>query len=144
MRFRFVAAERASFPVRLLCRVVGAAASGFYAWLRRGPARREGADRGLGARVEAVFAASRGTYGSPRVHAELRAQGVRVGRNRVARLMREGGPGVIARRRAPRTTDTEIIRCLKRFVAREMFGYLYVYLAYIVDAFLCSKIRKQS
>jgi putative transposase len=106
MRFRFVAAERASFPVRLLCRVVGAAASGFYAWLRRGPARREGADRGLGARVEAVFAASRGTYGSPRVHAELRAQGVRVGRNRVARLMREGGLSATVRRRAPRTTDS--------------------------------------
>jgi putative transposase len=106
MRFRFVAAERASFPVRLPCRVVGAAASGFYAWLRRGPARREGADRGLGARVEAVFAASRGTYGSPRVHAELRAQGVRVGRNRVARLMREGGLSATVRRRAPRTTDS--------------------------------------
>jgi putative transposase len=106
MRFRFVAAERASFPVRLLRRVVGAAASGFYAWLRRGPARREGADRGLGARVEAVFAASRGTYGSPRVHAELRAQGVRVGRNRVARLMREGGLSATVRRRAPRTTDS--------------------------------------
>jgi transposase InsO family protein len=106
MRFRFVAAERASFPVRLLCQVVGAAASGFYAWLRRGPARREGADRGLGARVEAVFAASRGTYGSPRVHAELRAQGVRVGRNRVARLMREGGLSATVRRRAPRTTNS--------------------------------------
>ena len=106
MRFRFVAAERASFPLRLLCRVVGASASGFYAWLRRRPARPEGADRGLGARVEAVFAASRGTYGSPRVHAELRAQGVRVGRNRVARLMREGGLSATVRRRAPRTTDS--------------------------------------
>jgi transposase InsO family protein len=106
VRFRFVAAERASFPVRLLRRVVGAAASGFYAWLRRGPARRAGADRGLGARVGAVFAASRGTCGSPRVHAELRAQGVRVGRNRVARLMREGGLSATVRRRAPCTTDS--------------------------------------
>jgi putative transposase len=108
MRFRFVAAERASFPVRMLCRVVGAAASGFYAWLRRGPGsdRREGADRGLRARVGAIFAASRGTYGSPRVHAELRARGVRVGRGRVARLMREGGLTARPRRRAPRTTDS--------------------------------------
>jgi putative transposase len=106
MRFRFVAAERAAFPVRTLCRVVGASASGFYAWLRREPARREGADRGLGARVGAIFAASRGTYGSPRVHAELRARGVRVGRNRVARLMREGGLSATVRRRAPRTTDS--------------------------------------
>ncbi len=63
MRFRFVARERAAFPVRTLCRVVGAAASGFYAWLRRGPGshRREGVDRGLRARVGAIFAASRGT-----------------------------------------------------------------------------------
>ena len=106
MRFRFVAAERASFPVRTLCRVVGVAASGFYAWLRRGPARREGADRGLRARVGAIFAASRGTYGSPRVHAELRAQGIQVSRRRVARLMREGGLSATIRRRAPRTTDS--------------------------------------
>ena len=108
MRFRFVAAERASFPVRTLCRLVGVAASGFYAWLRRGcgSARREGVDRGLRARVGAIFAASRGTYGSPRVHAELRAQGIRVGRNRVARLMREGGLVVTRRRRTPRTTDS--------------------------------------
>jgi putative transposase len=106
MRYRFVAAERASFPVRRLCRIVGAAPSGFYAWLRRGPARRRGADRSLGARVGAIFAASRGTYGSPRVHAELRARGVRVSRKRVARLMREGGLRVAARRRVPRTTDS--------------------------------------
>ena len=106
MRFRFVARERASFPVRRLCRLIRVAASGFYAWLRRGPARREDADRGLRARVGAIVAASRGTYGSPRVHAELRAQGIRVGRNRVARLMREGGRVVARRRRVPRTTDS--------------------------------------
>jgi transposase InsO family protein len=106
MRYRFVAAERASFPVRRLCRLVGVAASGFYAWLRRGPARRGGADRGLRARVGAIFVASRGTYGSPRVHAELRAQGMQVSRRTVARLMREGGLSATIRRRAPRTTDS--------------------------------------
>jgi putative transposase len=106
MRFRFVAAERATFPVRTLCRVVSVAASGFYAWLRRGPARREGADQALRAPVGAIFAASRGTYGSPRVHAELRAQGIQVSRRRVARLMREGGLAATIRRRAPRTTDS--------------------------------------
>jgi putative transposase len=106
MRYRFVAAKRASYPVRLLCRVIGVAASGFYAWLQRGPSQREQQDRSLAERIAAVFAASRGTYGSPRVHADLRAEGVRVSRKRVARLMREGGLVVTVRRRFPRTTDS--------------------------------------
>jgi putative transposase len=106
MRFRFLARERATFPVRGLCRLLGVAASSFYAWLRRGPGRRASDDAGLARRINAIFAASRRTYGSPRVHAELRAQGVRVGRKRVERLMREGGLGVTTPRRAPRTTDS--------------------------------------
>src|SRR3954447_17374683 len=81
-RYRFVAAERAAFPVRTLCRVAGVAASGFHAWLRRGPGRRREDDRRMGERIGAIFEASRRTYGSPRVHAELRAEGVRVGRKR--------------------------------------------------------------
>src|SRR5215207_9662652 len=107
MRYRFVAAERASFPVRMLCRLVGAAVSGFDAWLRRGPARRHDDDRRMSEMMGAIFAASRRTYGSPRVHAELRAQGVRVGRKRVERLMRAAGLAVpVSRRRVPRTTDS--------------------------------------
>src|SRR3954469_18050033 len=107
MRYRFVAAERAAFPVRTLCRGGGVAASGFYAWLRRGPGRRRGDDRRMGERIGAIFEASRRTYGSPRVHAELRAEGVRVGRKRVARLMRESGlTPARRRRRVPRTTDS--------------------------------------
>ena len=107
MRYRFVAAEQASYPVRLLCRVVGVAASGFCAWLRRGPSQREQQDRSLADRIAAVFAASRRTYGSPRVHAELRAEGIRVSRKRVARLMREGGLAATIRRRFPRTTNSD-------------------------------------
>ncbi len=107
MSYRFVAAERATFPVRTLCRIVGVAASGFYAWLRRRPSRRHAADRRVGERIGAIFEASRRTYGSPRVHAELRAEGVRVGRKRVARLMRRDGLAVARRRRrVPRTTDS--------------------------------------
>jgi putative transposase len=107
MRYRFIAAERAHHPVRLLCRVIGVAASGFYAWLRRGPSQREQRDRTLAGQIAAVFAASRRTYGSPRVHAELRAEGVRVSRKRVARLMREAGLAATIRRRFPRTTDSD-------------------------------------
>ena len=106
MRYRFVAIERASFPVRMLCRLVGVAVSGFYAWLRRGPARHHEEDRRMSERIGAIFAASRRTYGSPRVHAELRAQGVQVSRKRVERLMRASGLGIQARRRVPRTADS--------------------------------------
>ncbi len=110
MRYRFVAAERTSFPVRRLCRrlcrLVGVAASGFYAWLRRPVSGRHEDDRRVSERIEAIFAASRRTYGSPRVHADLRAQGVRVSRKRVERLMRASGLRVPARRRVPRTTDS--------------------------------------
>ena len=99
MRYRFVAIERASFPVRMLCRLVDAAVSGFYAWRRRGPARHHEDDRRTGETIGAIFAASRRAYGSPRVRAERRAQGVQVSRKRVERLMRAGGlgtkPGVV-------------------------------------------------
>src|SRR3954471_21703869 len=61
MRYRFVAAERAAFPVRTLCRVAGVAASGFYAWLRRGPGRRRRDDRRVSERIAAIFEASRRT-----------------------------------------------------------------------------------
>ena len=74
MRYRFVAAERARYPVRLLCRMAGVAVSGFYAWLRRGPSRRRPDDRRVQERIAAIFSRSRRTYGSPRVHAELRAE----------------------------------------------------------------------
>jgi transposase InsO family protein len=107
MRHRFVAAERASYPVRRLCRVLGVAASGFHAWLQRGPSRRERQDCSLTARIAAVLAASRRTYGSPRAHAELRAEGVRVSRKRGARLMRTAGRVATVRRRLPRTTDSD-------------------------------------
>jgi putative transposase len=66
--------------VRLVCRVVGVAVSGFYAWLRREPSRRRRDDQRVKERIAAIFARSRQTYGSPRVHAELRAEGARIGR----------------------------------------------------------------
>ena len=72
MRYRFVAAERVSYSVRLLCKVVGVAASGFYAWLQRGPSPRQAEDERVKETSTQVFTNSRRTYGSPRVHAERR------------------------------------------------------------------------
>jgi putative transposase len=108
-KFTFVAAERASHAVAALCRVVGASVSGFYAWLRAIPTvqGRAEAEAGLRGHIDRIFATRRRTYGSPRVHAELRREGRRHSRRRVARLMRAMGlQARRGRRRPPRTTDS--------------------------------------
>jgi putative transposase len=108
-RFAFVAAERANHAVVRLCRAIGASVSGFYAWLRAIPAAhaRAKAEAELRGHVGRIFAARHRVYGAPRVHAELRREGRRHSRRRVARLMREMGLAAHrGRRRTPRTTDS--------------------------------------
>ena len=99
-------AEKANYPVTLMCRVLGVSRSGLYAWSRRGPSTRRAADARLCQQVRRIHADSRTTYGSPRVHRALRREGVRVGRKRVERLMRESGLRGRIRRRFRRTTDS--------------------------------------
>jgi transposase InsO family protein len=96
----------ADFPVSVMCEVLGVSRSGYYAWASRAESARAAADRALAAEIRAAHTASRGRYGSPRVHAELRARGRRVGRKRVARLMRGMGLAARRRRRFRRTTDS--------------------------------------
>lgn len=103
-RFRFIDAEKAHFPVSLLCKTVGVSKSGYYAWRSRPPSKRSCEDIALTERIVEVHCRSRETYGYPRVHAELRALGVRCGRRRVARLMREAGLQGCMRGRKKRTT----------------------------------------
>jgi transposase InsO family protein len=104
-RYRFIDAEKATFAVALLCRVLGVSRSGYYAWRGRAASARARADAVLAERIGAIHAASRGVYGAPRIHAALRAEGARVGRKRVARLMRAARlTGVHRRARRPRTT----------------------------------------
>lgn len=100
-----MSANQASFPIALMARVLGVSKSGYYAWRHRPPSARAVADAALLKRVRTVHAASRQTYGAPRVHAELRARGERHGRKRVARLMRAAGlVGASHRRGGPVTT----------------------------------------
>lgn len=99
-------AEKANYPVTLMCRVLGVSRSGLYAWQRRRPSQRAQADECLREQIRSVHAASRGTYGSPRVHQGLRRDGVRVARKRVERLMRQDGLRGRVRRRFRRTTDS--------------------------------------
>ena len=89
-RYRFIEAEKAGQSVVRLCRLLRVAPSGYYAWKKRAPSARAAANAALTEQIRAVHERSRGTYGSPRVHAELREVGP-VGRKRVARLMREAG-----------------------------------------------------
>ena len=107
MKFAFIRAEKAQYPIVVLCRVLDVSRSGFHAWMRRAPSRRARVDAALAAEIAEVHATSRRTYGSPRVHAELRARGRRIGAKRVARLMRERGLQSKRRRRFKATTDSK-------------------------------------
>jgi putative transposase len=97
--------HQAELPIAAMARVLGVSTSGYYAWLEREPSNHDLQDAWLLREVEDIHAMSRGTYGAPRVHAELRARGVHVGRKRVARLMRSAGlQGASRRRWKPKTT----------------------------------------
>jgi putative transposase len=87
-----------------MCRVLDVSPSGFHAWRKRRPSARAVSDAALTERIRAAFEIGRGTYGSPRVHAELSAAGHACGRKRVARLMRAAGLRGVSRRRFVVTT----------------------------------------
>ena len=96
MRYRFIAVEKAGYPVTVLCRVLRLSTSGFYVWLNRAPSKQATATAILQAAIKVAFDDSRCTYGSPRVHAELAAHGWKVSKTRVEREMRK--LGLLARR----------------------------------------------
>jgi putative transposase len=93
--------------VALMCRVLDVSTSGFWAWRRREPSVRQTADDELAETIRDIHDHSRGTYGAPRVHAELRDIGTRCGRKRVARLMHEQGLVGVHRRRYLSTTERD-------------------------------------
>jgi putative transposase len=106
VRFRFIQAEKASFPIELMCRLLEVSRSGFYAWQRRGHSGRAERDRELVHQIGQIYQRSRGTYGSPRIWAELRARGQNCSSKRVARLMKQQGLSARRRRVKMRTTDS--------------------------------------
>ena len=97
-------ANQAVYSVRSMCDLLGVSASGYYAWSRRPRSKRAQSDEELLVLIRAVHERSRGTYGAPRIHAELVASGTRVGHNRLARLMRAAGLQGASRRRWALTT----------------------------------------
>jgi putative transposase len=107
MRFRFVEDHRADYPVRIMCGVLEVSPAGYYAWRSRPESRRSAANRDLLDHITQVHRDTRGRYGSPRIHVELKAQGRGVSRGRVERLMRHHGiRAIMARPRRARTTDS--------------------------------------
>jgi putative transposase len=91
-----------------MCRVLDVSASGYYAWLDRAASRRVRQDEVLIERIRSIHTRSRGTYGAPRIHAELAAIGTLVGRKRVARLMRAAGLAGVSRRKGCVTTVRDV------------------------------------
>jgi putative transposase len=106
VKFAFVAAQEVAFSVSAMCRALGVARSGFYAWKNRPVSAARKSDAQLAVKVSAAHRRNRGVYGSPRIHRELKAQGVRVGRKRIERLMRENGIKGCQKKRFCCTTDS--------------------------------------
>ena len=108
MRYTFIHAHQQEFPIRRMCQVLAVSASGYYAWRERPESARAQANRKLLAEIRGVHERSRGIYGSPRVYADLQLRGFRVGRNRIARLMRlEKICGRRRKKKFPRTTNSQ-------------------------------------
>ena len=107
MRYQFIEDHQDEFPVQRLCKVLGVSPSGYYAWQTRPVSLRAQANEKLLPEIRAIHSRSRKTYGSPRVHAELTADGFRVGKNRVARLMRVENLRGQRKQKQPRTTNSQ-------------------------------------
>jgi putative transposase len=99
-----VKANQAVFPIATMCRLLGVSSSGYYAWVARAPAAHTQADAARLTHIRKIHAWSRGTYGAPRIHAALAAEGLSVGRKRVARLRRRASLMGVSRRKWIATT----------------------------------------
>lgn len=152
--YRLIEAERTNFPVQFMCRLLGVSRSGYYDWSGRAPSRKSLQDAALTEKIGEIHRRSRQTYGSPKVHAELKALGTRCSRKRVERLMRQAGiRGCMRGGRRKGTTrrgrgDTPAEDLLKRgFAATEVdrvwvadITYVptregFLYLAFILDVY---------
>jgi transposase InsO family protein len=140
VKYACIAAQRDSYSVTLMCRVLQVARTGFYTWLQRAPSARAQADARLRLEIRAIHAASRRRYGRPRIHRELRAQGTRVSAKRVGRLLRAEGLRAKRARRYVATTQSvpgpgpAPNRLARRFAVAAMPGCNQIWVA---DATAC-------
>ena len=125
MMFELIWAEKANYPTTVLCRTLAVSTSGFYEWCQRRlqPAARTVADRELSNRIGEIHRQSRGTYGVACVHSELLfGEGIRVGRKRVARLMRDSGLEGVYRRRKRGCTRRDPVAELSADLVNRQFA----------------------
>ncbi|MCK6515669.1 IS3 family transposase [Myxococcota bacterium] len=133
LRFAFVDAKKASWPIRMICRVLEVSASGYYAWRQRPESERSQEDRRLKVVIEAAHKRGRGAYGSPRVHAELKANGIKTSRKRVARLMKDEQLFGRPRRRWTRTTSSDPQGAIAENLLNQRFSVLAPDTAWVGD-----------
>jgi putative transposase len=107
VRFAFIEAHRPLWRLSRMCEVLSVSRTGYFAWRHRPTSPHQDEDRALAARIQVIHGASRRTYGSPRVHRELRSQGTGIGRKRVERLMREAGIRARSKTRFVVTTNSD-------------------------------------
>jgi len=147
-----VSENRASYPIAVMCRVLGVSPSGYYARVKRPTCARVLRDAALIVKIRAAHAASKGTYGAPRLQIDLAEAGIRVSRKRIARLMRNAGLAGVSRRRHIVTTVRDRARQVPDLVDRNFTAdapnrlwvaditYIptwagFLYLAVVLDAF---------
>jgi len=147
-----VSENRARYPIAVMCRILGVSPSGYYAWVKRPTSARALMDAALTAEIRAAHAASKGTYGAPRLRVDLVEAGIRVSRKRVARLMRNAGLVGVSRRKSTVTSVRDRARQAPDLVDRDFTAdqpnrlwvaditYIptwagFLYLAVVLDAF---------
>lgn len=154
MIYQFIEVEKANYPITVLCKTMGVSRSAFHRWRAGGPSRKDLADAYLTNEIVDIHADSRGSYGSPRVHAELRlGRSIRCGRKRVERLMKAAGLQGIHRRRLYGCTRRDPnAACAEDLVGRgftadgpnrlwvadvtqQMTGQGWLYLAVVIDVY---------
>lgn len=145
--------HQADYPIRLMCRLLGVSPSGYYAFHNRQPSNRARSDAVLSEQIATIHAFSKGTYGVPRLHDQLRDDGIRVGKKRVARLMRAAGLEGVSRRTGYGTTTQDKAASFAPDLVKRAFtaeapdrlwvadityiptGSGFLYLAVVMDAF---------
>jgi putative transposase len=153
VKFAFIAAKEVAFPIATMCRMLNVSRSGYYAWKARPEPRKKADDTQLAVEIAGAHKRSRGIYGSPRIHRDLKARGMRVGKKRVERLMRANGLQGRSKRRFCRTTDSKhalpiapnvLERCFKTDAPNRVWvgdvtyiptGNGWLYLAVLLDLF---------